>query len=70
MLLFVSRWEQDPAVVNAFYNPNMNDIGRKGLTGTIQKLQSLLAVHRQLCAHNFNMSKSIVNYIDGSCFIG
>ena len=20
------RWEQDPAVVNAFYNPNMNDI--------------------------------------------
>ena len=20
------RWEQDPAVVNAFYNPNTNDI--------------------------------------------
>lgn len=22
------RWEQDPAVVNAFYNPNTNDIGK------------------------------------------
>lgn len=21
------RWEQHPAVVNAFYNPNTNDIG-------------------------------------------
>ena len=21
------RWDQEPAVVNAFYNPNTNDIG-------------------------------------------
>lgn len=25
---YVDRWQQDPAVVNAFYNPNMNDIGK------------------------------------------
>jgi predicted metalloendopeptidase len=24
--LILPRWEQDPAVVNAFYNPNANDI--------------------------------------------
>ena len=27
--LFLVRWEQDPAVVNAFYNPNTNDIGKQ-----------------------------------------
>ena len=26
--LFYNRWDQDPAVVNAFYNPNTNDIGK------------------------------------------
>ena len=25
----LGRWEQDPAVVNAFYNPNTNDIGKQ-----------------------------------------
>lgn len=29
MLLSNCRWEQDPAVVNAFYNPNTNDIGNR-----------------------------------------
>ncbi len=25
------RWDQEPAVVNAFYNPNTNDIGKQNL---------------------------------------
>ena len=29
-ICLLCRWHQDPAVVNAFYNPNMNDIGKSG----------------------------------------
>jgi len=27
LLAIYCRWEQHPAIVNAFYNPNTNDIG-------------------------------------------
>jgi hypothetical protein len=30
------KWSTEPAVVNAFYNPNKNDIGEQGFGGRSQ----------------------------------
>lgn len=32
--VFYYRWEQEPAVVNAFYNSNSNDIGKRFIDGS------------------------------------
>ena len=38
------KWATEPAVVNAFYNPNKNDIGNKSFMATIN--------YQLLCLHN------------------